>query len=143
MGSKDRATRWPYSLANTLAVAMGDISRSDSQTRALLLFESSFGEVVVEVELDGGGELVRVQPQLLELAVVVGDVVLVQSLAHVQHGAVVFPGVAVGVGVVAQVTLEDLRQSLLRTHLQRQRRELVSRLGLEAQVCQLTCSFCS
>lgn len=74
---------------------------------------SSFREVIVEVEQDGGGEQVWVQSELLELAVVVEDVVLAERPAHVQNGSVMFPGVAAGVTVVAQVTLEDLSQSLL------------------------------
>lgn len=65
------------------------------------------------MEEDGGGEEVSVEPQLLELVVVVGDVVLAERPAHVQARSAVFPGVAAGVGVVAQVTLQDLSQSLL------------------------------
>lgn len=65
------------------------------------------------MEEDGGGEEVSVQSQLLELEIVVGDVVLAERPAHVQAGSSMFPGVAAGVGVVAQVTLKDLSQSLL------------------------------
>lgn len=57
------------------------------------------------MEHDGGGEVLRVQPQPQELVVHVGDVVLAESLAHVQIGVVVFPGVAAGVSVVAQEAL--------------------------------------
>ena len=65
------------------------------------------------MEEDGGGEQVPVQSQLLELVVVVGDVVLAERPAHVQSRSAMFPGVAAGVRVVEQVTLEDLSQSLL------------------------------
>ena len=78
---------------------------------------SALSEVVVEVQQDGGREQVSVQSQLFELEVVVPDVVLAERAAHVQRRPVVFPGVAAGVRVVAQVTLPDLSQSLLRTHL--------------------------
>lgn len=77
------------------------------------LMRSSLGEVIVEVEQDSGGEQVWVQSEVLGLAVIVEDIVLAERPAHVQTGSVMFPGIAAGVTVVAQVTLEDLSQSLL------------------------------
>lgn len=74
---------------------------------------SALSEVIVEVEQEGWGEKVPVQSQLLHLEVFIGHVVLAERQAHVQTGSSVFPGVASGVSVVAQVTLKDLSQSLL------------------------------
>lgn len=65
------------------------------------------------MEEDGRCEHVSVQPQLLQLGVIVRDVVLAERLAHVQAGSSVFPRVAAGMRVVAQVSLKDLVQSLL------------------------------
>lgn len=66
---------------------------------------SALSEVIIEVQQDSGGELVRVQSELLELLVLVQDVVLAKCAAHIQDNSVVFPGVAAGMSVVAQVTL--------------------------------------
>lgn len=58
--------------------------------------------------------------------VVVEDVVLAERPAHVQTHPAVFPGVAAGVRVVGQVTLQDLSQSLLRAHLRSSSRTGIS-----------------
>lgn len=78
---------------------------------------SALSEVIIEVQQDSRGKLVRVQSELLELLVLVKDVVVAECAAHIQDNSVVFPGVAAGMSVVAQVTLQDLWQCLLRTHL--------------------------
>ena len=74
---------------------------------------SSLCEVIVEEEEDSGSEQVSVQPQLVQLFVVVMDTVVAERLAHVEHGSFILPGVAVSMSVVAQVALQDLVQSLL------------------------------
>lgn len=78
---------------------------------------SALSEVIIEVQQDSRGKLVRVQSELLELLVLVQDIVLAECAGHIQDNSVVFPGVAAGMSVVAQVTLQDLCQRLLRTHL--------------------------
>lgn len=66
---------------------------------------SALREVIIEVQQDRRGELVWVQSKLLQLLVLIRDVVLAECAAHVQDNAIVFPGVAAGVRVVAQVSL--------------------------------------
>lgn len=66
---------------------------------------SALSEVIIEVQQDSRGELVRVQSELLELLVLVQNIVLAECAAHIQDNSVVFPGVAAGMSVVAQVTL--------------------------------------
>lgn len=78
---------------------------------------SALSEVIIKVQQDSRGKLVRVQSELLELLVLVQDIVLAECAGHIQDNSVVFPGVAAGMSVVAQVTLQDLCQRLLRTHL--------------------------
>ena len=78
---------------------------------------SQLGEVVVEVQADGGGEEVPVQPAAVHVGVLVRDPVLPQGAVHEERGARVLPGVAAGVRVVAHVAMQHLLQRLLRTHL--------------------------
>lgn len=66
---------------------------------------SALCEVIVEVQQDRRGELVWVQSKLLQLLVLIQDIVLAECAAHIQDYAIVFPGVAAGVRVVAQVSL--------------------------------------
>lgn len=73
---------------------------------------SSLCEVVIEVEEDVRNEQVPVQSQLVQVPVLVRDIVVSESLAHVKDRSVVLPSVAEGVSVVVQVTLQDLIQSL-------------------------------
>ena len=65
------------------------------------------------MEEEGGDEEVAVQSQLLQLVVFIRDVVFTERPAHVQTYSFMFPAVATGVRVVAEVTLEDFVQSLL------------------------------
>lgn len=66
---------------------------------------SAFCQVIIEVQQDGGSELIRIESKLLQLLILVQDVVLAQCAAHVQDAATVLPSVAAGVRVVAQVSL--------------------------------------
>lgn len=83
------------------------------------LVMSAFCEVIVEVQQDRRSELIWVQSKLLKLLILIQDVVLAQCAAHVQYNAIIFPSVAASVRVVAQVSLQDLSQGLLRAHLHR------------------------
>lgn len=77
-----------------------------------------FSEVVVEIQTYGWREEVTRWASAVKL-ILFRDAVFTQGLAHVQIYAIVLPGVACCMGIVAQVSLENLIQSLLRANLLR------------------------
>lgn len=71
-----------------------------------------FSEVVVKIQTYGWREEVTVWASAVKL-ILFRDAVFTQSFAHVQIYAIVFPSVACGMGIVAQVSLKNLIQGLL------------------------------
>lgn len=69
------------------------------------LVMSALCEVIIKVQKDCRSELIWVQSKLLKLLILIQDVVVAQCAAHVQDSAIIFPSVAAGVRVVAQVSL--------------------------------------
>jgi len=66
------------------------------------------GQVVVEVEVDGGDVLVVVDTQLGQLVPLVWDAILFQVPGHVKNFAETFPRVGSSVTVQNEVTVQDL-----------------------------------
>lgn len=73
-----------------------------------LLLMSKFSEVIIEVQTYGWSEEVTIHPTTVQFLIFIRNPIFTQGFTHVQIDAVVLPGVAGCMGVVAQVTVQNL-----------------------------------